>query len=48
MTAKNVLVRPQGLRRRSRAPTCPPLLRDCVRRTFWDIKAHYRGISAVP
>jgi len=24
MTAKSVLVRPQGLRHRARAPTCPP------------------------
>jgi len=24
MTAKSVLVRPQGLRTRARAPTCPP------------------------
>jgi len=25
MTAKSVLLRPQGLRPRARAPTCPPL-----------------------
>jgi len=25
MTAKSVLVRPQGLRTRARTPTCPPL-----------------------
>jgi len=27
MTAKSVLMRPQGLRHGTRAPTCPPLLR---------------------
>jgi len=31
MTAKSVLLRPQGLRPRARAPTCPPLLRHWVR-----------------
>jgi len=30
MTAKSVLVRPQGLRLGARAPTCPPLLRHCM------------------
>jgi len=29
MTAKSVLVRPQGLRPRARALTCPLLLRHC-------------------
>jgi len=30
MTAKSVLMRPQGLRFRARAPTCPLLLRYCL------------------
>jgi len=29
MIAKRVLLRPQGLRHRTRAPTCSPLLRHC-------------------
>jgi len=29
MTAKSVLIRPQGLRPESHTPTCPLLLRHC-------------------
>jgi len=42
MTAKSVLMRPQGLRPRARAPTCPP---SCyaTARTGWSPGPQFKG-----